>query len=68
MARVIHKTADIETVGQLIQVLQRFLPDMPVRVGGDDTVTVFQVEPVEGESFEDERGRVEITGEDPWAE
>lgn len=68
MAIVIKKKTGLRTVGEVIEALEQFPRDMPIGAAMDDEVTVYQKKPQEGEYFEDERGAVQIDGEDPWGD
>lgn len=63
MATITGKTT-VETVGELIEALQSFPPELPVECGLDTCVTVYQVVPV----LDGEEAYVDICGEDPWGE
>jgi hypothetical protein len=64
MGIIVERKGGIETVGELIDALQSFPRDMPVWSGFDEAVKVYRVKPQRGETVEDERGHVEVEGDD----
>lgn len=63
MGLIVDKEGGIDTVGGLIEALQKFPKDMPLDVGMNSAVIVYRVEPQRGECVEDKRGRVCIEGD-----
>lgn len=53
-----------ETVRDLVNVLLTLPQDMPLRCGGSDTVSVYWLKPVSGETWDDERGAIMIEADD----
>lgn len=64
MALIVEIQKGITTVGELIQSLQRFPPDMPMRTGFSNKLAVYRLKPQRGEEFEDKRGDIEIAEDD----
>ena len=64
MGLIVERKGGIETVGELIDALQSFPRDMPVQSGFDSVVKVYRVKPQRGETVYDERGHVEVEGDD----
>lgn len=61
MAKVINKIRGIKTVGELIEALNTYPPELPVCIDCDYTLTVFQTKPEEDESSYPD-GELEICG------
>lgn len=61
MGLIVEENEGIETVGQLVSVLQKFPADMPVGDGlSNNTLRVYRVKPQRGECVDDKRGRVVV--------
>jgi hypothetical protein len=63
MATITGKVT-VQTVGELIDALKAFAPELPVECAAATCVTVYQVVPV----YDGEEAYIDICGEDPWDE
>lgn len=64
MALIVDIQKGITTVGELIQSLQRFPADMPIRLSFGEAVVVYRLKPRPGEVFDDDRGEIQIDEDD----